>query len=217
LSWGDPASELLDRLQKRRDKVRTLYHVTRTRARDGAATRETTTQIWEKQFDKMRKSRWVAEAKMHKKDPGQGRKEKTLTVSDGKHEWRELLVGGKIMVFKARVSETEPLDEVRRALHSGNSRMKGSESIHGEACVVLNVTGGGRRDRLDATYWISEAYGVVLKSVITKADRTRTEMDTVEFKVNAPIEDEKFSYEPPDDATVLDTDTFGRTGGGGKP
>ncbi len=84
-----------------------------------------------------------------------------------------------------------------------DSLFNGGPIVYALRAVWSATTSG---DRCKATYWISETYGAVLKSVITRAGRTRTELDTVEFKVNIPIEDAKFVYDPPDDATVLDAE-----------
>ena len=209
---GQTPHELVAGLEKRRAKVRTLDHVTRTISREGTAIRETTTRSLEKVADKGVKSRQESTVKTTDKSGKQTSTVKAVTVSDGTYEWREMPVGDRMMVFKSKVSRRNPLGDVKRTLGLGRARIKGHESIHRESCVVLEVLAGSA-ERFRATYWISESYGVVLKSVILKADSSRTEMDTVEFKVNSPIEDGKFVYRPPDGATVVDTDNLGGTGG----
>lgn len=215
-SWADPATDLLEKLEKRRAQVRTLQHATRTTSRAGDVLHETSSRSWEKHTGKSWKIRRSTKVKTSSKGGKSTREVETLTVVDGKHEWRQMPVGDKTMVFKAKASAVKGLEEVRRALHSGKPRVKGHESIRQEPCVVLEIVGGGTSDRFKATYWISESYGVVLKSTVTRADRSRTEMETTEFAANAPIEDKRFIYEPPEGATVVDTGMIGTTPGGKK-
>jgi len=216
-SWGGPADESLDKLEKKRTQLRTLYHVTKATSRQGDIVRETTTQTWEKRTGKTLKIRRRTKIKTLGKNGKPLSEVETLTVVDGEYEWRQMPVGDRTMVFKSKVSNLGALNDIRTTLRSGKVRLKGHENIHREPCVVLEVSGGNQSDRFKITYWISESYGVLLKSVSTRADRSRTEMDTAELEVNAAIQDAKFVYTPPEGATVLDTGAIGGKGGGPKP
>jgi len=216
-SWGGPTDESLDKLEKRRTQLRTLYHVTKATSREGDIVRNTTTQTWEKRAGKTLKIRRSTKIKTLGKSGKPLSEVETLTVVDGKYEWRQMPVGDQTMVFKSKVSRQGALNDIRATLRSGKGRIKGHENIHREPCLVLEVSGGNQGDRFKVTYWISESYGVLLKSVNTRADRTRTGMDTTEFTVSAAVEDAKFVYTPPEGATVLDTEAIGKKGGGSKP
>lgn len=214
---GEPADKFLDKLEKRRTQLQTLHHVTRATSQEGDIVRETTTQTWEKRTANTLRINRRTKIKTSKKGGKPVSEVETLTVVDGKHEWRQMPVGDRTMVFKSTVSDLGALNDIRTTLRSGKGRITGRENIHREPCVVLEVSGGNKSDRFKATYWISESYGVLLKSVSTRADRSRTEMDTAELEVNAGIQDAKFAYTPPEGATVLDTGAIGGKGGGPKP
>ncbi len=214
---ADLPSDLIDKLEKRREQVRTLHHVTRKTSREGDVLRKTSGRLWEKRVGKSCKTRLAVSIETSRKGSKSVNRVETVTVFDGKNEWRQMPVGDKIMVFKAGVSERKGLGDVYDMMDSGRPRMKGRESIRQEPCVVLEVIGGGENDRFRATYWISESYGVVLKSTMTRADRSSTEMETVEFTANEPVKDGVFAYEPPEGATVVDTGQMGKTPGATKP
>lgn len=214
---ADALSDLLDKLEKRREQVRTLHHVTLTTSREGDVLRKTSGRLWEKRAGESCKTRRAVSIETSQKGSKSVNRVETVTVFDGKHEWRQMPVGDKIMVFKAGVSERKGLGEVYAMMGSGRTRMKGRESIRQEPCVVLEVIGGGENDRFRATYWISESYGVVLKSTVMRADRSSTEMETLDFTANEPVKDGLFDYEPPEGATVVDTGQMGKQPGAKKP
>ncbi|UCC31437.1 MAG: hypothetical protein JSU86_04005 [Phycisphaerales bacterium] len=214
---GEPADEFLDKLERRRTQLQTLHQVTKATSREGDIVRETTTQTWEKRTGKTLRIHRSTKIKTLKKGGKPVSEVETLTVVDGEHEWRQMPVGDRTMVFKSKVSDLGALNDIRATLRSGKGRITGRENIHREPCVVLEVSGGDKSDRFKATYWISESYGVLLKSVSTRADRSRTEMDTAELEVSAAIQDTKFVYTPPEGATVLDTGSIGEKGDGSKP
>jgi outer membrane lipoprotein-sorting protein len=214
---ADPVSELLAKLEQRRERARSLQHTTRTVSRDGDVVREATSRLWELRTGGAHKVRLATTVETSRKGGRSLSRVDTVTVFDGTHEWRQMPVDDQVMVIKAKASSRKGLDDVRAMMKAGNPRMKGRENIHQEPCVVLEVLGGGRNDRFRATYWISESYGVVLKSSISRADRSATEMETVSLKVDEPIEDGIFVYKPPEGATVLDTGALGKQPAGAKP
>lgn len=211
--WAEPVKELLDRLEKQRAHAATIYHVTESKIHDGVSIRMSTTKMWEKRTDTLVKLRLATVTTTLDTKGKQIGKVEMLTVSDGKREWRQMPVGDKVMVFASALSNKRPLHNLRDALSRGKVRLKGREHIARQPCVVLEATDARKSGRYKATYWVSESYGVVLKSLVIQGDRSRTEVTTSEFTINEPIDDAKFSYSPPPDATVLDTNAIGKPSG----
>jgi outer membrane lipoprotein-sorting protein len=215
---GQAVDELLDQLEKRREQVGTLYHVTKNTSREGDLVRESVIRTWEKRSGKTYKARVLSTTKTGKKSEKSEKSEKsakdsgeveTLTVSDGEYEWRQTQINDKIMVFKSKASRENPLKVLREAARGGQVRLTGREHIEHQPCVVLEVKGERARDQSKATYWVSESHGAVLRSKTVRMDGGEVEVTTSEFKVAEPIEDDKFVYAPPEGAVVIDTDAIG--------
>ncbi len=217
---GAPLAELLDRLQKQRARVQTVQMTTKSTSRQTDVTRISTIRTWEKRDGEVRKSRVLSETAIGTK-PRKGVKSKVsiaLTVLDGKWEWRQTRVRESIMVFKSRPATRNEFDRLRDKVRRGDARIKGKETIIGQPCVILEIVSGKGGRRARSTYWISESHGLILKSIVTNADRTSMEMTTTALQVNEPIADAKFAYTPPAGATVIDMEGFGQgRGGGAKP
>jgi len=208
---GETPAELLRRLEKQRTRVRTLHMITKTTTRRGDTTRVSTAHTWEKRDGKVRKTRVKSQTSTVTKDRKARKSESapTLTVCDGRHEWRQTLVGDSVMVFKSKPTSNDEFGKLLAKARNGKAAIKGSEIILGQPCVVLEVRLARRGDRSKSTYWISKAHGLILKSIITRAGRGRTEKTTTELHVNEPIADEQFVFTPPPGAAVVDTEAFG--------
>ncbi len=203
---AETVEELLDKLQAKRAQVQTLHQEKRTTLREGETTRESTVLLWEKRSGGTVRTRVVTKTSIRKKGVKGAVETETLAVSDGKNEWRQVPVAGKTMVFRTKAGARTDLDQVRAAIAEAKARIKGREYILRESCVIIEILSGGRGTGFKATYWVSEKYGIVLKSVSRRADRTGMEMVTTTLKVDEPIDDGQFTYTPPANATVLNTD-----------
>lgn len=196
--------DVLPRLNKQRERVRTLYHKTETTITDKnkRPTRKITLETWEHYEKKVRKFHTISKA-VTVGDAG----EKTVvshTVSDGRTTWREVPRGDTLLVIKSAAgSSSNRLTDLMKADHT---KIKGREKIGGEPCMVMESTTMHRGDESTNVYWVSEAYGLILKSRTVQRDGSVSVMSTVTIKVNEPLSGAVFSYEPPEDATVLDTD-----------
>jgi outer membrane lipoprotein-sorting protein len=214
----DPA-ELLRKLQERRDEVRALRHVTTTVHRDGDVVKEVKTKTWEQRTDKTVKRRVLTTTttRQEGKDAGKAAEVHSLTVSDGKAEWRELPMGDGKLVVKSKPVKTDPFKEIRDAVRADNARIRGRERINDERCVVIETIGKVRKERFKATYWICERAGLILKTDIKRPNRSSSEMTTEELEIDGRIKEKRFAYTPPAGATVVDTDAIGKRAGGSAP
>ncbi len=208
LAAAPRVKDVLPRLEKHRARVRTLYHKTKTIVKDKNKRphRQITLETWEHYEKDVRRFHTISTTVTVG-----GAEEKPVvshTVSDGKTTWREVPRGDALLVIKSasRPSSSRLAD----LLKAGRTKIKGREKVAGDPCMVVESTTMDRGTELTNTYWISEAYGLILKSRTVQRDGSVSEMSTVTFKVNEPLSGAIFSYEPPDDATVLDTDTLGR-------
>lgn len=205
---AETPEELLTQLSKRREALSSLHHTTRTITKEGDTVREAMAIRWERQSPQGRQVRLVTKTRTQKKDGKWDDEIETVMVNDGAFEWREMKVNDSTMVFKAKNENTNPLSEVQEAVKSGKARIKGRESVAQEPCVVLEVS-GRKGSAFSALYWISLAHGVVLKSEMQRADRIRTDVQTIEWTPNESVSDEHFTYKPGKDVTVLDTAGLG--------
>jgi len=214
-SAGEPqtANDLLPRLQKRRERVRTLYHKTTTTVKDrsGSLTRTVTVETWEHCKDEKRRFRTVSRTQSGVAAEAEPRLTESLTVSDGTHTWREVHRGDSVLVIK---SATEPDSaDFSGLLKAGRAKIMKQEKINEEPCFVIETVADRPNGKSTARYWICESYGLILKSVIQQRDGSVAETVTDALTVNEPLSDVTFTYEPPEGARVLDADALGSGGG----
>ena len=155
------------------------------------------------------KTRVMSTGKIAGKGDKEANSTDTLTVCDGEHEWRQTAVKEKVMVFRSKATVPDPLSVLREAARAGQLRVTGHEHIVRQPCVVFEARGERTRGQPKATYWVSEAHGVILRSKIIRGSGSEVEVITSEFQVNEPIEDDKLAYTPPDGATVIEVDAIG--------
>ncbi len=210
-SWAAPgpgkARDVLPRLEERRDRVRTLYHKTKTvvTGKDKQPVRSVTLETWENRDKDARQFRTTTTAVA----AGDAKAKPVVshTVSDGKTTWREVARGDTIMVIKSKAnSDSSSLTDLLKA---GQSKIKGREETDGERCTVVETTTMNRSGEQTNTYWISESYGLILKSHTMMRDGSVSVMTTIALKVNEPLSGANFTYEPPEGATILDTSALG--------
>lgn len=205
-AFADSPRKVLEDLAGRREKLRTIYHKAKTVTRQGSTEQAITTETWMRHTEHGWQSRSETSMSSIAGAGGMGQDMKTTSVNDGRHEWQEIRVGDTTMVFKGKAKKRDPLEEVRSSLKNGDARITGREKVKGVSCIVLEIGGPDRRDGYHATYWISQAHGVLLKSVVKHSDRTRMEMNTLKFEVNESIDESKFVYTPAPGVTVVDTE-----------
>lgn len=201
-------SDVLERLEERRARVRTLYHKTKTTLTDkgNRDTRSLILETWESNDKDARRFHTTSTT-----SEAGGEKAKqvvTHTVCDGETTWREVVQGGAVMVIKSEDDASS--SGLRELLKTGRSKITGREKIEGETCTVVEITTSHRGADLTHTYWISEAHGLILKSRTTLRDGSVSQMTTVSLKVNEPLSGVIFNYTPPEGATVIDTGAFER-------
>jgi outer membrane lipoprotein-sorting protein len=218
IARGESANDLVDRLAKKREGVQSLYHVSRFITEEDKAKRESTLKVWRKKIGSVWKFRQTSSIDSEPKPSNKEKSPEITTVSDGQFEWREMKVADSLMVVKSKASTdaAADLNEVRERIKKGETKVGSADKVEGHACAVIEITGTENGDRFQSTYWISEEYGVVLRSRLRRAERSRHEMVTTEIKINDAIPDDKFAYVPPEGATVVDTETMGKPGDGKK-
>ena len=211
------ARDVLPRLEKRRERVRTLHHKTKTTVTGQAkqVTRTITVETWERQEKDVRQFHTISttEAGRGNKDrsDAHAKPNESHTVSDGDTTWREVAHGDTLLVVKSDAGSNP--NRLTDLLRPGQSKIKGREKIAGEPCLIMQTTTTDRGGAHTDTYWISESYGIILKSQTTLRDGSVAQMTTVKLDVNEPLSGANFNYEPPEGATVLDTNAL--RGGGG--
>ncbi len=62
-------------------------------------------------------------------------------------------------------------------------------------------------------YWISESYGLILKSLVQQRDGSVAETVTDALTVNEPLSGVTFSYTPPEGARIIDANARSKRGG----
>jgi outer membrane lipoprotein-sorting protein len=123
------------------------------------------------------------------------------------------VMGSKKIVFKGKATGRGEFEDIRSMAGRGEARLRGEETVLDQPCTQLEIKGKEGGDHFLASYWISERYGVVLKSVVESADQSVTETRVTEFKVDEPVADSLFEYKPPADAQVIDNDAIGKKKG----
>lgn len=209
---AEEAAAVVDRLAKKQESIQTVYHAARIVTEESKSTRKSTVKTWRKRAGKTWKFRQASASEVDAKFESKEKQSEIVTVSDGKDEWREMAVGDKVMVIKSKAQfdpEAE-LAEIRARLKQGKTKISGPDKVEGFPCTVLEIEGTEGSERFEASYWISEQHGLVLRSKVRRADRLRTEMVTTELKINDELPDSQFAYTPPKDATVVDTDAMAK-------
>lgn len=202
---AESATEVVDKLEKKAATVQTVYMALRTNSEENKEKRQNTLKIWRKKAGDKWKYRMISTSEPSDKD-----KKPMTTLFDGQFEWREVALGEKNMVFKSKASDTTPNDyvEIKQRLKNGEAKIKDKEKVEGHSCTVIEINGTENGARFQATYWISEEHGLVLRSRSERADRYKTESVVTEIKVNESIPDSEFTYTPSPGATVVDTDSM---------
>ena len=211
---ADEIGDLLAKLETRRAAVKTLHHAVKVKSIEGDVTREVTTEVWEQRDGDLTKTRIERATRTSGGDSKTAKSKqdlRTVTVSDGKREWREIPMGTSVMVVKTTPAPVPAFQEIRSAIRGGKARLAEKATVDGHACLVIEVVGGEEGDRFKGSYWITERHGVVLKSVVKRSDRSTTERTTTVFEVDKPVDSAKFVYTAPEGAVVVDTDTMGST------
>lgn len=210
---GDVSDKLAE-LEKQRNKINTLHTVAKTTTRMGAGNRESTIETWEKLADGKHKLRRVFRTKTVAAQGAEPTETETVMVSDGTTAWRETpVMGSKMIVFKGKATKRGEFEDIRSMAGRGEARLRGEETVLEQPCIQLEIKGKEGGDQFLASYWISERYGVVLKSVVESADQSVTETRVTEFKVDETVADSLFAYKPPADAQVIDSDSIGKKKG----
>lgn len=205
-----PARDILPSLKQRRTRVRTLHHKTIMTVKDkkGAVQRIVTLETWEQRDGDKRRLRTVSRSQEGKDDTSKTKATEAVTVDDGTHVWREVRRGPTLMVIKSasnpEQSELDALDRVSRAM------VKGKEKVEGEPCVIVASEASHGDKTAQSKYWVSEAYGIILKSEIKQLNGAVSETTTQKLEINEPLSGVSFSYAPPKGATVVDMDQFKR-------
>jgi outer membrane lipoprotein-sorting protein len=207
-------SDKLAELEKQRDKITTLHTIAKTTTRMGSGNRETTIETWEKMADGKHKLRKVFRTKSDAGQETEPTETQTIMANDGTTAWREMpVVGSKRIVFKGKATMRSEFADIRTMVDRGEARLRGEETVLDQPCTHLEIKGKEGGDQPLASYWISNRYGIVLKSVVESADQGVSEMHVTEFKVDETVADSLFAYLPPADAQIIDSDSMGKKKG----
>jgi len=208
-----PARDVLPSLEKRRARVRNLHHKTETTIKDekGSVIRTLVLETWEHRDGDTRRFKTVSRSHTPKSGGDDADKKKateSVTVSDGKHVWREVRRGDTLMVVKSggdpAPNELESLSRASRAL------VMGEERVDGHPCIVIESRTKHGGESGSAKYWVSESYGIILRSKVKQRDGSTSVTTTKHLEINEPLSSVKFTYSPPEGATVVDMAQFER-------
>ena len=206
---AEEAADKVAELKKLREKIATLHMVATSITRSGSGTRELRIESWEKNAGgKQMFKRWVT-AKTEPGTPKEQTAAPSLTIKDGVTAWRELDLGDKKLVFKGKSETRNEYFDIDPLLGNGVAKIGNGDKLLDQPCVLLEIREKANPEDIIASYWISERYGVVLKSVVESAGATITEMKVTEFKLDEELPDSLFSYRPPANAQVIDEKSRG--------
>ncbi len=208
---GAEVKEKLAELESKRDKINSLHMISTTSIRMGGGSREMTIETWQKRLDGKQLSRREIITKSASEKDAEPVESKTLMVNDGNTAWREApVLGSKRLVFKGSSKDRSDFADLRTMLEGGEARMRDGETILEQPCVCFDIKGKEGNDRFLATFCISERFGLILRSIIEGTDQSVTETRVKEFKIDEPVDNRLFSYKPPGDAQVIDSDKLGK-------
>ncbi len=210
---AEDVSRKLAELEKQREQIASLQMTSKTTSRMGSGNREMNIETWEKLVDGKHKLRRVVTSKATASKDEEPVESVMLMVSDGNTSWREMpQTGTKRMVFTGKTNYRGDYFDIKKMMERGEARFRGQETVLDQPCVLLEIKGKEGGDQFLATYWISERYGLILKSVSEGADQSVTETRVTEFKTEVSIEDALFVYHPPADAEIIDSGKPGKIG-----
>jgi outer membrane lipoprotein-sorting protein len=91
------------------------------------------------------------------------------------------------------------------------------ETVNGQPCYVIEGTASKELDHplVRQMTWFSKDLGLAVRIVVyTKAGEVTGRSDTTDIKPNAPIEDDRFTFEAPEGVQVRDLSQLSNEGGG---
>lgn len=210
---ADDSAERLAALKKKREALATLHLIGTSLARSAAGTRELRIETWEKNHGESHKLRREVTGKANPGTADESTTATTLVIKDGTNAWREVGTAEKKVVFRSTPKKRTEYHELESIAEKGIVKIREGESFINQPCVVVDVRHKANPDDVIASYWISEKYGVVLKSTVKSDDATVTEWAASDIQVDEEISDAKFSYKPSYDAQVIEEKMGGQTRG----
>lgn len=209
---GEEVEARLQTLRQRRSQVKSLHTVTETIIQQKQRVQRTRFEYWERKKDKAWQSRRTGRTESRARDAKETSVSESLTVSDGKYQWSELANGGAgtRIVIKGEANYEDEFGPLLANVKRGKARAKPGEKVQNLDTVVIDVVSGDRASPFKATYWISEKYGIILRTRMRHADGSSFEMMTKLCEVDTAVPAEKFDYTVPEGAKVIDTTNMGR-------
>lgn len=208
---GEISEELaavMSRLEARADQIRSLVMTTKRIKRSPMEDHTSIKRIWLRREGDTVFMRTEGRSRVTEKwmNPHQRALTTELMVLDGEYKWGQLEAYGDVQVTRERARIETPLAGLRAACARGRARLLPGEEFLDEPCAVIEVRQGEGERETTITFWIAEEHGTVLKTVQVDPDGGRTEMYALSFKLNVPIEEDKFRYVPPEGVRVRDLD-----------
>lgn len=191
--------EVLSRLERANTRVRTLVMVAKTTVQTPTITRIATEERWEHRDGDLFKIRAEVTGSVIRDSVSTGpiKKQRTVIVSDGLVQWRELNAGRKV-ILRGEPTKLQVLGELKYRLEYGEGRIKGVETVLGYECVLIETIMARDGSRSEAIHWVSNEYGIVLRKVV-QSDGVKTNMEVEVITINEPISPATFAYSSEDE------------------
>lgn len=204
---ADPEA-IAEQVQERHDRIEDMHGVQTTSIRSDALNSTVTTEVWQRPPDEYRQEVLSSSSAQSEGD---------VTVSDGETTWyydsdanevTRIDVSGGVYG-----NEMVDGDAIERMLEEFDVEFDGTETVADREAQVLVLHPTDENDLAtydEARVWVDSEYWYPLKYEVDVTTGNRTTTVTMAFEevaFNQDIPDERFAFEPPEDAEVRNSST----------
>ncbi|MEY7848825.1 DUF4367 domain-containing protein [Natrarchaeobius sp. A-rgal3] len=204
------AAEVVEKVEQRHDEIEDVHGVQQTTVDDGEEVTTTTAEVWEKPPNQYREEVLSSTADYTE--------EGDTTVADGTQVWSYTADDDTVRTFEfeddAALGATGFEDEelVDEYLEAFDVEYDGTETVADREAHVLRLTPSEDGDENVAevydeiVLWIDDEYWYPLKQQAEMDTEEHSMAVTITFEeieFNAGVEDDRFAFDPPEDAEVV--------------
>lgn len=201
--------QMVSELEAKYRAIETIVMTRRHVATQPKVDKESTTRMWVSNRGGQQRYRIESVTKATVTVKGEARVTETVVteVCDGRTLWAEQETPAGLRVVKSKSRIKDFYAGVRVVCGAGEPELLEAATVAGQKCVVIRneiVRGRGLEETI--TYYVSEANGMIMKTVRELKWGLKQVEEITSLEVNVEVDDSLFSYRPPEGAKVVDLD-----------
>lgn len=198
------ANELLNKSLESQSNVGTVHGVQTVTVERGNETVTTTQEVWQRG------------STAHRTEILESSRNQTfeVTVANGTTTWmyNEDTNEAVRMDLHLNASEQEAIRNASTSIYGDmNATLEGTTTVADRKTYVLDLSAGGENATFEsATFWVDAEthYPLKMQSTTSIAGEMTTTMEFENVSFNETFSDDRFTFEPPEDATVRNASNF---------